>query len=289
MAHEQRLSLAAINITIHPHTSMRYVELIKHAAKTKEIVKIRGTSHGLLNGAYNIKRGKPEEGIEGEVSKFTQIDVNSRWLNTDTSKEAVDDDVKKVIIPENLKPNYEHFNYIFYPRKHLFVFQTYSSGGKQLSPNFMLKFLDSLFSLEKIKERFNTVDLTIVPDKDSLNKIWKIPRLEKLVMTIKRPNPDDFDDEEKEYLEEMNSQNTREIKLEHSSISGRSITPNERTKILARIAANNGVVSAKGKDQLNKPIEESTKAHPRVINRYYDSGSILEAIAVREYSKEFLS
>ncbi|WP_316368298.1 DUF4747 family protein [Candidatus Thiodiazotropha sp. CDECU1] len=288
MPREQRLSLSAINLCLHPHNPEKYIQLIQLAAKSKQILPIRGTSHGLLNGAYAIKSGKPEEGIEGEISKFTQIDLNSPWLNTKTSKEANEHDVEKISIPENLKPNYQRFNYVFFPKKHKFVFQTYSSGNRTLSPSFVRKFLDSLFSIEAIKTKFGVVDLTIVPETDSLEKIWKIPQIDKLTLTINRPNPDDFHDEEIEFLEEMNIQHIREIKQEYRAIDGQTITPNTKTKTLAEIAANNGNVYAKGKDQMGKPIKESTKQHPREDTYYFDPNDTQEAYAIREYAKYFL-
>ncbi|MEW8380506.1 MAG: DUF4747 family protein [Candidatus Thiodiazotropha taylori] len=288
MPREQRLSLSAINLRIHPHNTKKYVQLIKLAAKSKKILPIRGTSHGLLNGAYAIKSGKPEEGIEGEISKFTQIDLKSPWLDTNTSKEANEQDVGKIRIPENLKPNYHRFNYIFYPKKHMFVFQTYSSGNRTLSPGFVLKFLQSLFSTELIKSKFGVVDLTIVPETNTLAKIWKIPQIDKLILTIKRPNPDDFHDEELEFLDEMNMQRISEIKQEHRAIDGQTISPNLRTKILAEIAAKNGSVFAKGKDALGKSIKESTEKHPREDTYYFDPNDTQEAYAVREFARYFL-
>ncbi|MCU7932057.1 MAG: DUF4747 family protein [Candidatus Thiodiazotropha sp. (ex Codakia rugifera)] len=288
MPREQRLSLSAINLRLHPHNTENYIQLIKLAAKSKKILPIRGTSHGILNGAYAIKSGKPEEGIEGEISKFTHIDLKSPWLNTKTSKEANEHDVEKISIPENLKPNYQRFNYVFFPKKHKFVFQTYSSGNRTLSPSFVLKFLDSLFSIEAIKTKFGVVDLTVIPETNSLEKIWKIPQIDKLILTINRPNPDDFHDEEIEFLEEMNVQHIREIKQEHRAIDGETITPNTKTRTLAEIAAKNGSVYAKGKDQMGKSIKESTKKHPREDTYYYDPSDTQEAYAIREYARYFL-
>lgn len=284
MSKEQKITVSAINIRVHPHKPDIYLRLFKDAFSLKRPVQIRGNTHGLLNGTFPMRRGKAIEGIEGEISRFTHIDPTGHWLNTETYEPADEAARKAIVIPDNLKPNYVGFNYAFFPASHIFIVQTYSKGVS-FSVSMAHKFLDNLFSVPEIQDEYGVVDLTVVPETDALSKIWKIRHIESLLIKIQRPNADDLDDAERAFLAAMNKEHVSELVEERKAIKGTSIAPSEGTKVLARIAERNGLVKAHGKDESGHPVDESTAEHPLSEPHYFDPDATNEAMFFQDVAR----
>lgn len=279
-----RLSVAAINIRVHPHEPKIYDDLLRAAFSLKMPIKVFGDQHMLLS---SLRSKAEEDVVYGTIAKFTDIDFKQPWYNFETSDAAKDSEVKSVKIPPNLRPNYSAFQFAFHLKKHLFLFECYGDG-KQMSPSLVNKFLSELFEMPKIVKKFGVVDLTIEPKEETLSAIFKMATLHHLELMILRPNPDDFQDDEDSVLEELNKQNAGKLTKSYTAIDGKSLRPNEATKKLAQIAARNGRVDAKGKDANGKPIKESTTAHPRIITEYFDPDMMGASVAFKKAVRDFI-
>ena len=76
MARTKKLTYGAVNITMHPHSPEKYVELFRMARKNAENINLRGDSYATLSFFYPYKKGQTaNEPFEGEVLKYTDIDV----------------------------------------------------------------------------------------------------------------------------------------------------------------------------------------------------------------------
>ncbi|MGR6871160.1 DUF4747 family protein [Pseudomonas sp. HK3] len=271
MPNKRSLTISALNITMHPHSAAKYISLIKKAEQSKTAIRVAGDTYlQLVKGIYNIDAKNIENGIYGEIAKYTDISKDATWLNLQTESAAEEKDMKAVSIPPNMKPNYGGFTFVFYPKVHQFYFEQ-KNGSFQLSPNYVHTLLKGLFALEHIQEEFNKVDVTVMPYKDKVTEILNIFELKNLKLNITRPNPDDFgDDEDIEVFKLLDAQNIETQIIENRAVKGKSITPSENMKKLARIAANNGFVEGSGKDQQGIPVSDSTKSHPFKLVSIYD-------------------
>jgi hypothetical protein len=91
-----------------------------------------------------------------------------------------------------------------------------------------------------------------------------------LIIELVRPNPDDHDDVEKRLLERLEKQGAKKMQVTLSSPRNGVLTPDEDTKILARVAASNGHVSVSGKDAHNQPVNRSTVNAPWIESFPYN-------------------
>jgi uncharacterized protein DUF4747 len=255
------IEVAALNIVASPHPSGIYLRLLQHVAG-KEIQ---------LWGSDRAKITEPRE-IEGrdgyfygEILIWAHIDTESPWLNTETDTEATLEEMQEVVdaLPDNLEPNFRTFNYMLNQPEHIVLMEIRNEAGQRLSPLRAKRMFDRLF--ENLPADLPEVDVTVVPEEESLERILAIKRLRKLEIFIKRPNPDDLGDEYKRIMGLLEQEGARSQKIEKVKAAKKAtLTPSEETKRLATIASTNGYVSGEGKDESGTPVFESTEKHPKI-------------------------
>jgi hypothetical protein len=83
-----------------------------------------------------------------------------------------------------------------------------------------------------------------------------------------RPNPgEDLHDEEAEILKRIEEEHAKSQMIEYIKAAGvPALTPTERTRRLALIAARNGTVQGEGKDESGTKLVESTNKHPKQVS-----------------------
>jgi hypothetical protein len=270
MPREKKVQLGAINLTMHPHKPEMYAKLFRQAQKLKCASRIAGDKAGLIASAnYINKDDGPSSAMTGDLFRYTNIDLKGDWYNTLTNELAKEDDLAGVSVPEHLKPNSSRFSYIFFPDTHTLFYESYYDGHT-LGPTSAQKLISGVFEDPRIQDKYGVIDVTVIPAKEELEKALAIFQLEKLEMTVTRPNPDNHQKAEQRVLRRLNAQNIAKYQHQMSSIPGQSIKPDKDTTTLAKIAAKNGNVTAKGKDQQNHPVNFQTEDHPWVLTDYYD-------------------
>jgi hypothetical protein len=271
MARKRKLSFGIINITMHPHTPERYVELLKAADKNKLLTSLGHNQSALINnvGFMNAGDRAPDSPVRGTLIKFNDIDVQGAWFDVVNNKEADEADIAKVSIPDHLKPNMMSFEFVFFPKKHLLFYECFYKSNK-LSPAMAMKALNGILNNPLLQESFGVIEITHVPEQDGLDTALASKRINNLVLRITRPNADHFSKIEQQYLAKMNKQNVAEIIEEHKAVKGEFLVIDQETKNKAKIAESNGYVEMKGLDGDNKPVHYSTLSHPRVETGYYD-------------------
>lgn len=269
MAKDKKIVVGALNITMQPHTPAKYIDLIKSASRIKKPAKIFGDQFGLIVGARKQDPKFTFSPLCGDIYKFANIDFDSEWFNTSTNKFASSDELDDINLPDYLKPNSSRFSYIFYPKNHILIYEAYYDGNS-LSPNNAVRFFETLLNSPTLQRRFGKIEVTHEPETDALEEALRMKHKDKITMVIKRPNPDDLADAEREVLERLLSMNAEKQEVSYKAASSNGLALNKDVETLARVAARNGEVYVKGKDIDSKPKEFSTKKHPLLETDYYD-------------------
>jgi len=257
MPRYRQLRIGGINLVTHPHSPQKYVELIEALFDLRRPVSIRGDQRLMLGELRALNSDDPLAGLVGFFYRFTHIDSDARWFNIERHKAATESEMRRISIPPNLQPNLAEFSFVFYPRKHLFYFERQQSGTS-LSPLAAFTLFEKLANLDEIKERFGKIDLTVLPDKSTLDRIFKMHRLAHLSIDLSLPNPDDGGDLDEEFFDRLRRQGARRMHQELVADVAQTITPNEDTRNLAIVAARNGSVTGGGYDVAGIKQEEST-------------------------------
>ena len=177
---------------MHPHTPERYAEFLSDIYKLRKPIKLRGDRHGMIS---MLNRTEADEGVfSGVITTFLDIDFDGTWFNTEELKEATDEQVSKVTIPENLHPNAAQFYFQLDTNAHKLYFQTYSAG-KVLSENSALSIFRGLSDERAIAEKYGDLKITVIQSKEGLARIFALPVIKEITITILKPNADIFADD----------------------------------------------------------------------------------------------
>lgn len=286
MARTKKLTYGAINITIHPHTPEKYISLFKMARKIGENIHLRGDSYATLSYFSQLKKGNTDkEPFEGEILKFTDIDINGDWFNISSKDLATDAEKGKISIPENLKPNVGRFPFVFLPVSHLIVYEN-QDGQKSLSSIQVEKFFNEMFSNERIIKRFGKVNVTILTEPDSVEKMLSLKGITCVNLLTRRPNPDDLVTAEKAMQRRFKKLGVMEEERTLKSERGEEIKPDKELKQEALIAARNGEVNIRRHNESGYVEELSTNNKPlRRVEAYDpDVTSLLDLLVQKAYS-----
>ena len=263
MSKPPSVQIGVVNIACHPHSGPKtYVQLFKDLYALNRSVKLRGNEWAKIGSMFEVAEGKPEKGYQGYIYRFTHIDPDGDWLNELEGRIVAAEEAKKeVTIPSHMKPNLRLIRYVFFPGAHRIAFAA-NFKKASLAPDLMAKLLQHLTNSKDINNATRSVDITVEQSTTTLDYIMKEMFLEKLTITIKRPNPDDDGEEEADTEAVLEEQNARKQIVGLVAIPKRQLKPNKQNKLLARIAISNGSLHAKGLNREGKKEEVDSSDFP---------------------------
>lgn len=261
MTRKRTLELGVINITMSaPHLPERYVALFKEAFSQNKKTELRGDYIGLLGELKIEDNPDKSELVRGEFFKYMELDVTKEWFSIQKRKRADKEDLDAISIPDDLKPHFQFFPFVFFPNGHRLVLVCKDSK-ESLPPKQAAKILSTIFNCNSIQDKFGRIDVVVEPSRETLDKIFSSSRLRTLVIEVTPPNADDFHEFEEELFKNMDSQNTRSYNITLQEADDRGLLPSEQIKKLAQIAQSNGkVVGQIGSRGKNQTL--STEDHP---------------------------
>jgi hypothetical protein len=278
MAREIKISGGELNIRLHPHNNDTYGEFIQRLYALRKAIRVRGERHAIIS---LLDRSEADEGIyAGLITTFVRIDTAEPWFDVGELKEAADNKVSRVSIPEGLHPGAAFFNFIFNTRTHRLYFQTYS-GGKTFSANLARTLFERLSEDLNILNEFGEAKITIVQSRAGLGTVFNLPVIKRVTIVLQKPNADifddDFDENVEKYLEELNS---KKLTLVLEAEAGKSIDPKPQLRRIGESALDHGSVKVDGRDAQGATTR-STEDYPRQLHEKYDPDEESEAQAFR--------
>lgn len=238
MARPSKVEVSAVNIRISADQNRDYPALLAKLADLKAGVRVYGDT-------YVAVTYFDPDGTLGIISKYSEIDVDGNWFDVEFFDIASEEDVKQINIPEHLRPNFSQFYFSLNPDLHVIAFEVYSES-KGLSSRSVQKYFDAILRRTEIRDQFGFVEADVIKSYGEVDRILSLPRLKELRFTIKRPNADDISGDLASAIEErLREQNAEEYEESIKSKSDYGLSPNERSKRLAAVAAENGQLSAK--------------------------------------------
>ncbi|NLR37332.1 DUF4747 family protein [Aeromonas hydrophila] len=282
MAKNKKIEFGAINITTHPHSPEMYLKLFRAARRLESSARLRGDQFGRIGLIKKLDDDQKEPGpIEGEILKFTDIDIEGEWFNVKSKSVATEDDMADIYIPENLKPNLSRFSFIFFPLEHILIYEGYYDG-KTLSPTLAETFFEKTLNHPAIKKKFGPVFVTHIPEANIIDRMLSLRGITNLTLTTKRPNPDDLRTTERKVHDRLKRWNASQEERSLKAIDGDELHLDKELKLEAKVAAKNGIVELKHYNHEGVKETLSTKDHPMRRTEYYNPDSVLSFEILRE-------
>lgn len=289
MGKDRTFRVSVMNIVTHPHTIQKYVELWRTAFRLKQSVDLRAKFKGLIGSVHPIAASNHLDGLQGEIYKYFDLDPKGAWFDLESAKEADPEDVNEIKIPDKLKPDLALFNYVFLPKHHKLIYESKTTDGKSLSPGSMEKILKQIFSHPRILTEFGKVEVTAMPQKDSLATLFRIARLSKVIIDIKKPNADDFAKIEARFMKRMNKMNARGLQETIVAERGENLELDSEAMQLAEVAKSNGQVIVHGYEVDGTPTVKSTKEMPFIEATSYDPDTTDAKSALLQKANEIVN
>jgi hypothetical protein len=260
MATTTYLEVAALNIVATPHPEGIYVSLLEAIAGEEFL--LGGSDRAKITAPTEFEH--PKGFYHGQVFVWAHIDTDQKWLNTEKDVAATDEEMEALekALPDNLEPNFRYFTYVLDVEEHILLLEVKNENGSRFSPKRAERMFSYLF--DAIPEGPG-IDITVIPEDETLAKILAIPRLRKLEILVKRPNADDIGDDFNRIMASMQEEGAKSWKIEKvKAAKEKTLKPNEETKKIAAVASTNGHVSGEGTNESGEPVFESTEEHPKI-------------------------
>lgn len=278
MARLSKIEVSAINLRIPEDKPRVYHDLIEQLYLARIAIKVYGDSF------VAITQFNRETGL-GVLSKYSEIDIDGTWFDLEDFAPAGPEKVDEVSIPENLRPNLSAFFFELDENTHILTYESYSES-KGLSARSVEKYFGAALKHASISKVFGRVEADVVKNYGEVERIIGLPYLKELKIVIRRPNPDDVSGRLAAQIEErLSEQNGEEYVEITRSKDDDGLKPNERSKKLAMVGAENGEVS--GKSIVNGvQVDHTTKEKPeKIVDTYnkdeIDTRSMFRRLAAR--------
>lgn len=287
MGRKRQLQFGAINITMPaPHRPERYIELFRQAGELDKVVKLKGDWVGKLGIMRDDKDTDGSAIVRGEFYKYIELDSTRDWFNVLKGKPADERELDQISIPEHLKPHFQYVPFVFFSKGHRLVLITRDKEDV-ISAAQVVTILRGIFASSELVGIFGKIDLIVEPSRDTLDKILGMPRLRTLEIVVTPPNPDDFEEFERDLFEDMASQRASSYQLTLQEEEGEGLAPSNKVRKLAQVAQSNGKVSGVGGPR-GKTLRLSTTDHPLVDKAQYDPEVEIRANVLLIKAREIL-
>ncbi len=265
-----RLEIAVLNIAMHNHDKgeLSY-EALFQTLNNDDVEAQLDETHAACIGELNTKKQYGEQRyFLGQIYKYAKIYPERDCLNTITKKVATDEEKKALIVPKHLRPHFVKIPFIFIPKGHRLYIQT-----KHKNDLFGITRAKKLFELlvqnKEIFQKFGDVEVTVEPDSAEVEKLINRKDIDKLMVDIVRPNPDDIGNIEQAVFERMKKRNLKKQRIEYTSVKDENLVLDDDLKTEVKIAASNGKVVAEGVNVENEKWKISTEETNLVIKTSY--------------------
>jgi hypothetical protein len=278
------MKLAALNIVAQPHSKPNtYANLLNEIYELALPMKLRGDRHALLHRIRPDTVDGKIIGMEGRFVTFIDIATGDPWYNINNSKEIDGEEASREIsIPTYLKLKPKFYDFYFDVETHLLIF-TADNRGNSLSPLTLKSYFDRILDHPRILKNYPDVQVIVVQHPETLEKIWRLPQLNRLEIFITRPNS--FGDTEQAIERELEQNKAQSIQTVLMRERYESLTPTDNVKARSVIARRQGYVKANGKDVSGKPVSFSTEKHPQKEAATYQSNDNIASVIKQTVGK----
>ncbi|MCW1713235.1 MULTISPECIES: DUF4747 family protein [Synergistaceae] len=268
MSKDKRLKYYIINIKTQPqHSPELYSDLFLYAFNNGLEGKIRGSERLMLSGVTKYE----DNTLTGLICRFTNIEEKSRWFDKIEKKPVENDNAP--YIPTNMKPNLRESRFVFDLRKHYMFIHT------ALSPYSIATGLIDLFDKQEIEDKFGSVDVVVVKDRNSIEQIISLPMKRSLQIKITIPNPDDLEEAAIEMEERLREANVRKYQVSQTAMPGEPLGLTEDIKTLLQLSITDGQAKAVGTID-GERVSVSTSDYPLEQYLTYDPKITTETSAL---------
>ncbi|MER9330054.1 DUF4747 family protein [Mesorhizobium sp. M0488] len=259
----RKVSVFSLNIAANPHDAGAYRGILARAARI--IVQARGSDYARITDPRQNERYKHI--LQGQILIWTEIDIEGPWIDLDKGEQIGPELKKTISIPPNARPNFRAFDFVFDEKTHQLYFETRNDLDQTVGATVVHRIFAGLLSVSVLGPDFPSVEVTLVPEKDAIEKIIALPRLSSLFIRVVRPNPDGASPEAVSRINaKLDALHAQKLETRiQKALEAERITLDAEYRELAEVGAENGVVKGEGRYADGTKVELSTRDQPKKI------------------------
>jgi hypothetical protein len=274
---DQKVQLCGLSVNATPHPEDIYISLLRTASNA--LVRARGSDYAKITSPR--KYSNIDKVYTGRILVWTNLDAKGRWIDLN-KEDALDEDIlRKINIPDNARPNYRSFIYVFDEARHRFWFESKTSDGDTIGPTTVVRIMALLMSAEVQGEDSPEVSVAIIPEDGTLERIFSMPGLKSIVMKVGRPNADSSSPEARSRIFATLSSlyaSNMEVKINKDPKADK-LTLTDEYRQLAEVAADTGFVRGTSPDaDGNLKVVATNDAPKRIYIDPPEGGSVFGRI-----------
>ena len=151
MPKDRIITAGVLNVRLHPNDSAIYLDFIESIFRLKKPIKIRGRRHAMIS---LIDKSKSKDGyVTGVITSLLDLSFDGGWFDANQAKEADDETISKIFIPEGIYADSFQFYFLFDLINHRITVQT-QSGSNNFSIHSALLLFDKLGDNLSITKKF---------------------------------------------------------------------------------------------------------------------------------------
>lgn len=270
MAREKTIEICGLNLAANPHPTGVYLEALREASRYQ----VRARGHDFARITSPRRSNRSDDLYQGRISVWTDIDTKGKWIDT-TNNDELDPDIKKKIsIPENARPNYRAFEYVFQVSRHRLWFESRNELDDRLGPITARGVFSRLLSRELRGLNETDIAVTLIPEEGTVRRILHLPGLRRLIIRVTSQNPDGSSPEARRRVQrQLDDMKAQELEVQLKKKAGAvRLTPNADITELAEVGADNGFVRGEGTNGAGETVALSTDERPKKILANVSSG-----------------
>lgn len=278
MSKGQRVELSVLNIVATPHPDGIYPQLLRDVSG--QGVKFWGDEHAAISAPVEVGDGI----FQGRIVIWTEIDPDAPAIDI-AKLEEVPLESSGALLPDNVGFNGRVFLYTLNSKNHLIFVEARNEFKNNLSPRRAGIIFAALF--KKLPIDAPLVDVTVVPEDDTVDTLLALPRLDKVHIHLTRPNVEEFGEAAQQILKQLEAEGAKsqDVVIKRSPTAD-TLRLSEEHQIQARVSAYHGWFWASGLQEDGGKFDGSTKEYPKIIKKIIDGGTSF-ALAARDIARSF--
>jgi len=259
---KRRVKVGEISVVAHPHDDPdTYPELFKRLTDSTSRPNTKYSNNRSVEFA-DLEKVAGADVYTGAIYIYSGIDFDEPWYNKPNKREATNEELDKINIPNELNPEFRKFGFVFVVDSHRLYFRCDDGQGHLIKPNLLNNALARLLTARKVKGDLEEVRADLIADRGQVDAILDMHKLYRLQIDLRLPNGED-DDPIDHYIDK-DSQNRIKVEVfKRARVEALRVT--DYVKKLAEIAGEvGGLVTGWGKDEeTGAPSKQSTTYKPK--------------------------
>lgn len=274
------IEASGLNINADPHPAGIYDRVLTRAASF--VVQARGSDYAKITKP--ARHSTRHTILFGRILVWTDLDLKGRWLDLNNDDELSAALKSKIQIPDNAKPNFRTFDYVFDETKHQLWFEGRNVLRQTLGPSTAKRIFQTLTMPDLLGPTYPAVQVSVIPEEGALERILSMPGLQTLVIRVNLPNADYASPEaRRRVFGKLDGANSDQLDLTLRKKPGAArLEVKEEFEDFARVGADTGFTRGEEKGEDGKPQRLSTVDLPR---RLYLPSSLGEDFLTRVRAK----